>query len=90
MGFALWIEGDTAECAGTHEYRPLGAAVISAMGQFTAADFRPVRRQPARPAEYFQGYFASLVAVNHHLRSRPVTDRKKKYRRRRGLIIPTF
>ena len=24
MGYALWMEEETAWCAGTHEYRPLG------------------------------------------------------------------
>jgi len=70
MGFALWIHEETAWCAGTHEYRPMGVAVISASALFTAADFHPARRAPSRLDPRLQGLFASLVDVNFHLQRR--------------------
>ncbi len=74
MGFALWIENDVARAEGTHEYRPMGAAVIASTSQFAARDFRPGRaRRPAAAA--FEGFFGSLVDVNAHL-----------VRRRRGEV----
>jgi hypothetical protein len=77
MGFALWIDGDTAWCAGTHEYRPMGVAVIAASALFIARDFDRNRQPPPQRAERFQGLFASLVDVNHHLRrSRSHVKRK--------------
>ncbi|MEZ5399609.1 MAG: hypothetical protein R2729_08050 [Bryobacteraceae bacterium] len=78
MGFALWIDTETAWCAGTHEYRPMGVAVIAASGLFTARDFRPARRLPTRSGPHYQGLFASLVDVNVHLsrsRSQPKPTR---------------
>jgi len=69
MGFALWIEDDVARAEGTHEYRPMGAAVIASTSQFAARDFRPGRaRRPA--AAVFEGFFGSLVEVNAHLARR--------------------
>jgi hypothetical protein len=67
MAFALWIDGETAWAAGTHEYRPLGVAVIAATGLFRAADFRAARRAPRRRGKTFQGLFASLEDVNRYL-----------------------
>ncbi len=67
MGFALWLDSETAWCAGTHEYRPMGAAVIAATGLFTARDFHRTRIPPSRETPSFQGLFASLVHVNAHL-----------------------
>jgi hypothetical protein len=68
MGFALWIEDDTAWCAGTHEYRPMGVAVIASSSLFSARDFHPLRVAPAdRSAQHFRGLFASLPDVNHYL-----------------------
>jgi hypothetical protein len=42
MGFALWIdaEQDLAWAQGTHEYRPMGTAVIALASQFRHSDFR--------------------------------------------------
>jgi len=70
MGFALWIDCETACCAGTHEYRPMGTAVVAVSDLFVSRDFRPMRRPPSRLAPHFQGLFASLEEVNRHLRRR--------------------
>jgi hypothetical protein len=72
MGFALWI--DTADgllwAQGTHEYRPLGAAVIASTDQFRPRDFRQRRRRPVRLHRSFVGFFGSLEEVNVRLRSK--------------------
>ena len=70
MGFALWVENEVARAEGTHEYRPMGVAVISATSQFAARDFRPARVRRRRTNESFAGFFGSLVEVNAHLRMR--------------------
>jgi hypothetical protein len=70
MGFALWIEQDTAWAAGTHEYRPMGAAVIGAGGTFTHRDFKRYLNPPPRYDPRFAGLFASLGELNHFLRRR--------------------
>lgn len=67
MGFALWSDGDTACCAGTHEYRPMGVAVVAATDLFAARDFNPWRRQPSRRESTFLGLFASLNDVNRFM-----------------------
>lgn len=68
MGFAVWIEGDTAWCAGTHEYRPMGVAVVAASSLFSARDFGRLRPAPQdRAGEHFRGLFASLVDVNAYM-----------------------
>jgi hypothetical protein len=71
MGFALWIDDDTAWAQGTHEYKPMGAAVIASNGLFRARDFSPYRRSPDCMAPSFQGLFASLEDLNAKLRSQP-------------------
>lgn len=68
MGFALWIDRETAWCAGTHEYRPMGTAVVAVSDLFGSRDFRPMRRAPSRLAPHFHGLFASLEEVNRYLR----------------------
>jgi len=70
MGFALWIDGDLAWAQGTHEYRPMGAAVISRCGVFSPRDFHPQLRAPYRRSREFAGFFASLGDLNHFLKSR--------------------
>jgi hypothetical protein len=67
MAFALWIDEDTAWAAGTHEYRPMGVAVIAATDLFRAGDFEPARPAPKRAGKKFQGLFASLEDVNVYL-----------------------
>jgi hypothetical protein len=84
MGFALWIRHDTAWAAGTHEYRPMGSAVIAASQLFRARDFDP-RRQPPGPrdstADGFAGLFASLEDVNRYLQRSSRAARKPASRR---------
>jgi hypothetical protein len=80
MGFALWIDKDAsvAWAEGTHEYRPLGAAVIGITDQFRAADFCSRRRCPTRLDRAFVGLFGSLEEVNVYLRK----HRKSKFERK--------
>ncbi len=72
MGFALWIDrqSDLAWAQGTHEYRPLGTAVVSRRDQFRPKDFRQSRRRPVHLEQAFAGFFGSLEEVNVSLRSR--------------------
>src|SRR4029079_11614731 len=48
MGFALWLDqpAGLAWAQGTHEYRPMGTAVIASTDQFRRHDFRQGRRRP--------------------------------------------
>ncbi len=92
MGFALWIDEETAWARGTHEYRPMGAAVIGISGMFTARDFRPRRNSPPRYDSRFTGYFASLGQMNDFLasvRKRSQAERKK-IKRHGSLVAPYF
>ena len=74
MGFAVWISADEAWAQGTHEYRPMGCAVIARNGQFRAPDFSRYRRSPDRYSPLFAGLFGSLEEVNVFLRdSKPRT-----------------
>ena len=70
MGFALWIDGDTAWAQGTHEYRPMGSAVIAATDLFQPRDFRQWDRKRPRNDKMFVGLFASLEHVNYFLTRR--------------------
>jgi len=72
MGFALWLdtENHLAWTQGTHEYRPMGAAVVAITDQFRHRDFHRMRRPPAHLRESFAGFFGSLEEVNARLRSR--------------------
>ncbi len=38
MGFALWLDDELAWAQGTHEYRPMGTAVIHAGGVIYACE----------------------------------------------------
>lgn len=90
MGFALWMMGDVVWAQGTHEYKPMGAAVIAASSMFRARDFSPKRKPPRRSVEGFAGLFASLEDINRHLaRTRSRTGRRN-LRRPSGLVIPTI
>jgi hypothetical protein len=70
MGFGLWIDLDNglAWAQGTHEYRPMGAAVISSTDQFRHRDFRQSRKRPRVLQNSFAGFFGSLEEVNARLR----------------------
>jgi hypothetical protein len=64
VGFYLWLEGDLAWAQGAYEYRPLGAAVISASDLFQRRDFSA--RRLARPSAWARQY-ASLGHLNAQL-----------------------
>ena len=70
MGFGLWIDGEErlAWARGTHEYRPMGAAVVAVTDQFRHGDFHGSRCPPARLRDSFAGFFGSLEEVNEYLR----------------------
>jgi hypothetical protein len=72
MGFALWIDraGGLAWAQGTHEYRPMGAAVIAYTDQFRHRDFRQTLQRPEHLRGSFAGFFGSLEEVNLRLHSR--------------------
>jgi hypothetical protein len=67
MGFALWVDGEVAWAQGTHEYRPMGVAVIGVRGVFTARDFTRMRQPLPRYDRRFTGHFASLGQMNDFL-----------------------
>jgi hypothetical protein len=71
MGFAVWIdaEASVAWAQGTHEYRPLGTAVIALTDLFRHRDFAPARQSPAHLRQCFAGFFGSLETVNEFLHS---------------------
>jgi hypothetical protein len=73
MGFALWIDADAdlAWAQGTHEYRPMGTAVISRTDQFRHRDFLQTRQRPAYLENSFVGFFGSLEDLNARLRDAP-------------------
>lgn len=90
MGFALWLADDVLWAQGTHEYKPMGAAVIAASNIFRARDFSPRRKAPRRHADGFAGFFASLEDVNRYLLRRRSQSFRKSSRRPSGLILPTI
>lgn len=73
MGFAVWIDTPNALAwaQGTHEYRPMGTAVIAQSDQFRHRDFLPIRRRPAHLDNSFAGFFGSLEDLNARLRAEP-------------------
>ena len=65
-----WLDGDLAWAQGTYEYRPLGAAVISANDLFRRRDFSP-RRKALRPGSIgYAGQYASIGHLNAELQKR--------------------
>ena len=76
MGFAVWVDSEErlAWAQGTHEYRPMGTAVIALSSQFRHADFAQTRASPAHLRSRFAGFFGSLETVNEFLHS-PETRR---------------
>jgi hypothetical protein len=87
MGFALWMQDGVATAQGTHEYRPMGVAVISATDLFQHRDFDAKARIPKRNLPSFVGLFASLNDVNRYLATnrsqpneeKPSQDSKRQY-----------
>ncbi|MBL8218502.1 MAG: hypothetical protein JNL62_04700 [Bryobacterales bacterium] len=71
MGFALWIKDGLSWAMGTHEYRPMGVAIISSTDYFRARDFRPRRGLPSDERSAFVGFFASIEHMNERLRKGP-------------------
>jgi len=72
-GFAgEWIDcpGGMVWAQGTHEYRPMGAAVIASTDQFRHRDFRQSRKRPRTLDNSFAGFFGSLEEVNVQMRGR--------------------
>lgn len=71
MGFAVWIDAEArlAWARGTHEYRPLGTAVVARTDQFRNKDFVQTRKRPAHLNSAFVGFFGSLETVNEFLRA---------------------
>ena len=71
MGFAVWIDEQarTAWAQGTHEYRPMGTAVVALTDQFRHRDFRQTLRAPEHLRDAFVGFFGSLETVNEYLRT---------------------
>ncbi|HVW85134.1 MAG TPA: hypothetical protein VHB50_10660 [Bryobacteraceae bacterium] len=73
MGFAVWIDKNNglAWAQGTHEYRPMGTAVVASTDQFRHRDFAGTRRRPIHLEKCFAGFFGSLEEVNASLRAQP-------------------
>ena len=71
MGFAVWVDesSDLVWAQGTHEYRPMGTAVVARTDQFRHRDFRQSRRRPTHLEQAFAGFFGSLEEVNASLRA---------------------
>jgi hypothetical protein len=71
VGFAVWIDSEArvAWARGTHEYRPMGTAVVAVSDQFRPRDFVATRESPAHLQSCFAGFFGSLETVNEFLRS---------------------
>jgi len=91
MAFALWIDDDLAWAQGTHEYRPMGVAVIAASDLFSPRAFSPSRRGPPRESPTFAGLFASIGDMNAHLMERVrrrSRHRKKNFRLRSSYSPP--
>ena len=59
MGFAVWIDqaSGVVWAQGTHEYRPMGAAVIAVTDQFRGPRLRPVAPLPGPAAPLVRGVF---------------------------------
>ena len=70
MGFALWLDPEHSQiwARGTHEYRPMGTAVIARTSLFRHRDFSAARKLPPRLKDSFAGFFGSLEEVNVRLR----------------------
>jgi hypothetical protein len=78
MGFALWMKDGLSWAMGTHEYRPMGVAIISDTDYFRPRDFNGRRKLPSRDRTAFVGFFASIEHLNHQMRRIKRTARKPK------------
>jgi len=96
MGFALWIDRDEhsrglsgqAWAQGTHEYKPMGVAVIAITDQFHQRDFSRRRHCPSRLDRSFVGLFASVGELNDYLKRWRSQSRKINMRRPDRLTFP--
>jgi hypothetical protein len=88
MGFAVWVEKDLVWAEGTHEYRPMGVAVIAQTDLFSTRDFSGRRSKRSRNEARFIGLFASLSAVNAFLRKRRSQPIKKNFNTALRRVIP--
>lgn len=82
MGFALWLRDGQAWAMGTHEYHPMGVAVISPRGVFSTRDFRRSRPAPSRMDPGLIGLFASLGEMNDFLKIRLAPRLQSRHRER--------
>lgn len=89
MGFALWLDEETAWAQGTHEYRPMGVAVLHPSGAFTPRDFRRSLQAPSRYDASFAGFFASLGEMNDWLAQRRGGRRRSQDSAGRPRRVPT-
>jgi hypothetical protein len=87
MGFALWIQNDVAWAKGTHEYRPMGVAVIGVKGRFRPRDFHRYRTAPSVYDPSFVGFFASVGHLNERLES-PLHPHSGARRKRIRVALP--
>jgi hypothetical protein len=78
MGFALWMKDGTSWAMGTHEYRPMGVAVISSSDYFRPRDFQTRHRRVEVERGFFVGFFASIAHMNQHLEKTRKTGKKKR------------
>jgi len=95
MGFALWIQNDVLCAQGTHEYRPMGVAIVGRGSVFTARDFRPIRGTVHRERATFAGFFASLGEMNDYLKNTSPGDTRsqrfrKNSRKRSSRYLPYY
>lgn len=67
----MWIDGAAglAWAQGTHEYRPMGTAVVAVSDQFRRRDFSLRRRRPKSLEQSFAGFCGSLEDVNARLKT---------------------
>lgn len=70
MGFYLWLDDDVAWAQGTYEYRPMGAAVISASDLFRRRDFDARRKPRPSATAVYAGQYASLGHLNTQLKKK--------------------
>ena len=88
MAFALWMDDHMAWAQGTHEYRPMGVAVIAATDLFSPRAFGNRRPVPSRDEPTFVGLFASIGDLNAYLSERRSQAVKKKLHRRPSYSPP--